>query len=53
MKFRRILFAALISVLLCTAVSAASYSDVPDAHWAHDQIEYLNAEIAGYPDGDL
>ena len=51
MRIRKILLAGLISVLLCTAVSAASYSDVSDTHWAHDQIEYLNAEIAGYPDG--
>lgn len=51
MKVRNILFLILASLLLCTAVSAAEYTDVADTHWAHDQIEYLSAEITGYPDG--
>ena len=51
MKARNILFLILASLLLCTAVSAAEYTDVSDAHWAYKQINYLDAEITGYPDG--
>ena len=51
MKVRNILFLILASLLLCTAVSAAEYADVSDAHWAYKQINYLDAEITGYPDG--
>ena len=51
MKARNILFLSLASLLLCTAVSAAEYTDVSDAHWAYKQINYLDAEITGYPDG--
>ena len=51
MKARKLLFALLTILLLCASVHAASYSDVSDAHWAHDQIAYLETEIAGYPDG--
>ena len=51
MKVRNILFLILASLLLCTAVSAAEYTDVADTHWAHEQIEYLSTEITGYPDG--
>ena len=50
MKARNILFLILASLLLCTAVSAAEYTDVSDAHWAYKQINYLDAEITGYPD---
>ena len=51
MKVRNILVLVLASLLLCTAVSAAEYTDVSDAHWAYKQINYLDAEITGYPDG--
>ena len=51
MKVRNILFLVLVSLLLCTAVSAAEYTDVSDTHWAYKQIDYLSAEITGYPDG--
>lgn len=51
MKVRNILFLVLASLLLCTAVSAAEYTDVSDTHWAYKQIDYLSAEITGYPDG--
>ena len=51
MKVRNILFLVLASLLLCTAVSAAEYTDVSDTHWAYKQIDYLSAEINGYPDG--
>ncbi len=51
MKVRNILFLLLASLLLCTAVSAAEYTDVSDTHWANKQIVYLSAEITGYPDG--
>ena len=51
MKARNILFLILASLLLCTAVSAAEYTDVSDTHWAYKQIDYLSAEITGYPDG--
>lgn len=51
MKVRNILFLILASLLLCTAVSAAEYTDVSDTHWAYKQIDYLSAEITGYPDG--
>ncbi len=48
---RKLLLALLTVLLLCTAVCAADYTDVSDAHWAHDQIAYLKDEITGYPDG--
>ena len=51
MKVRNILFLVLASLLLCTAVSAAEYTDVSDTQWAYKQIDYLSAEINGYPDG--
>lgn len=51
MKVRNILFLILASLLLCTAVSAAEYTDVADTHWAYQQINYLDTEITGYPDG--
>ena len=51
MKVRNILFLILTSLLLCTAVSAAEYTDVSDTHWAYKQINYLDTEITGYPDG--
>ena len=51
MKLRKLLLAIGTMLLLCTAVCASDYSDVPDTHWAREQIEYLSGEIAGYPDG--
>ncbi len=51
MKLRRLFLALLTVLLLGTAVSAADYSDVSDAHWANEQIVYLKDEITGYPDG--
>ena len=51
MKIRNILFLVLAALLLCTAVSAAEYTDVSDTHWAYKQINYLDTEITGYPDG--
>ena len=50
-NLRKLLLALLTALLLCAAVCAADYTDVPDAHWAHDQIDYLKNEINGYPDG--
>ena len=51
MKLRRLLIGFLTVLLLSAAVSAAEYSDVSDAHWANEQIVYLQDEITGYPDG--
>ena len=51
MKIRRIILSVAAVLLLCTAVSAAEYTDVSDTHWAYKQIDYLSAEITGYPDG--
>lgn len=51
MKLRKLIFTLAALVLFCTAVCAGDYSDVPDTHWAREQIEYLSGEIAGYPDG--
>ena len=51
MKLRRLLIGFLTVLLLSAAVSAAEYSDVSDTHWAYKQINYLDAEITGYPDG--
>ena len=51
MKLRKLFLALLTALLLCTAVSAAEYTDVADTHWAYKQIDYLSAEITGYPDG--
>ena len=51
MKLRRLLIGFLTVLLLSAAVSAAEYTDVSDAHWAYKQINYLDAEITGYPDG--
>lgn len=51
MKVRNMLFLIAAALLLCTAVSAAEYTDVADTHWAYKQIDYLSAEITGYPDG--
>lgn len=50
-NLRKLLLALLTALLLCAAVCAADYTDVSDAHWAHDQIVYLKGEINGYPDG--
>lgn len=51
MKIRRIILSVAAVLLLCTAVSAANYTDVSDMHWAYQQINYLDTEITGYPDG--
>ena len=51
MKLRRLLIGFLTVLLLSAAVSAAEYFDVSDAHWANEQIVYLQDEITGYPDG--
>ncbi len=51
MKLRKLLIALLAAALLCTAVGAAGYSDLPDTHWANKQAAYLQGEIKGYPDG--
>ena len=51
MKLRKLLIALLAAALLCTAVGAAGYSDLPDTHWANKQVAYLQGEIKGYPDG--
>lgn len=51
MKLQRLLLFIGTMVLLCTAVCARDYTDVPDTHWASEQIAYLSDEIAGYPDG--
>ena len=51
MKIRRIILSVAAVLLLCTAVSAADYTDVSDMHWAYQQINYLDTEITGYPDG--
>lgn len=51
MKLRKLLLTIGTVLLLCTAVCAGNYSDVPDTHWAREEIEYLSNEIAGYPDG--
>ena len=51
MKLRRLLIGFLTVLLLSAAVSAAEYSDVSDAHWANEQIVYLQDEITGYLDG--
>ena len=51
MKARRLILVLGVMLLLCTAVFASEYKDVPDTHWAKEQIEYLSDEIAGYPDG--
>ena len=51
MKLGRLLIGFLTVLLLSAAVSAAEYSDVSDAHWANEQIVYLQDEITGYPDG--
>ncbi len=51
MKARRLILVLGVMLLLCTAVFAGEYKDVPDTHWAKEQIEYLSDEIAGYPDG--
>ena len=50
MKLRKLLIALLAAALLCTAVGAAGYSDLPDTHWANKQVAYLQGEIKGYPD---
>ena len=47
MKARNILFLILASLLLCTAVSAAEYTDVSDTQCAYKQIDYLSAQITG------
>ena len=47
MKVRNILFLVLASLLLCTAVSAAEYTDVTDTHWEDKPSDYLSAEITG------
>ena len=51
MKIRRIILSVAAVLLLCTAISAADYTDVSDMHWAYQQINYLDTEITGYPDG--
>ena len=51
MKLRSLLIGFLTVLLLSVVVSAAEYSDVSDAHWANEQIVYLQDEITGYPDG--
>ena len=51
MKIPRIILLVAAVLLLCTAVSAADYTDVSDMHWAYQQINYLDTEITGYPDG--
>ena len=51
MKARKLLLVIATIALLGTAVCAKDYKDVPDTHWAREQIAYLSDEIAGYPDG--
>ena len=48
MKIRRIILSVAAVLLLCTAVSAADYTDVSDMHWAYQQINYLDTEITGW-----
>ena len=50
MKARKLLLVIATIALLGTAVCAKDYKDVPDTHWAREQIAYLSDEIAGYPD---
>ena len=51
LKLRKLILALLSALLLCTAVSAAEYTDLSETHWAREQILYLQDEIQGYPDG--
>lgn len=50
MKVRNILFWSLRRAAR-TAAQRGEYTDVTDTHWAYKQIDYLSAEITGYPDG--
>lgn len=54
-KFVKIIALALALVFLVpTGVSAASFKDVPNSHWAHRYIDVLSDEgiIEGYPGGE-
>lgn len=51
MKVRNILFLVLGVAAALHGSRAAEYTDVSDTHWAYKQIDYLSAEITGYPDG--
>lgn len=47
----------LLTILCCLVFmgSAYAFSDVPETHWAYEQIQTMSEQgmIAGYPDGSF